>query len=96
MSNDPRCWRAPGWVWRSWRGSVLVMGPDGQAHQLDGAAAVVWRDLEAPGTVHELVDRSPDVWADAPGMPSELAAEALGALAAAGMVRSEPGDEAPG
>lgn len=60
MSDEVRFQRAPGWVWRRTRGSVLVMGPDQVAHQLDGAAALTWLALQEPGSPADLVARSRD------------------------------------
>ena len=60
MSEQVPYQRAPGWVWRRTRGSVLVMGPDGTAHQLDGAAALTWLALQEPGTATDVVRRGRD------------------------------------
>lgn len=91
MAPGTRYQRAPGWVWRAFRGSVLVMGPDLDALQLEGAAAVVWAALDRPATVTELVDRGGDVWAGAGGEPAVLADVALEELVAAGMVTTAHG-----
>lgn len=66
---------------------MLVMGPDAVAHQLDGAASIVWAELDQPTDVTTLVARSGDRWVGAHGEPADLATEAIELLVGAGLVR---------
>lgn len=76
--------RAPGWVWRNLRGAVLVMGPDEQAMQLEGAAAVVWRAVDPPRDRSQILAVAGPALADAARPGDELVDEALAELEAAG------------
>lgn len=54
MTADVRYRRRPGWPWRWWQGRVLAMSPDGEAVELDGAAAVAWSVLDGPRSADDL------------------------------------------
>lgn len=86
MDRLPPHERAPGWVWRRAGGAILVMGPAGEAHQLDGAAAVVWLCLERAGSEREVVARGADLWPSAEDAAAR-AREGIRALAELGAVR---------
>ncbi len=92
MDRLPLHERAPGWVWRRTGGAVLVMGPSGEAHQLDGAAAVVWLCLDRAGSEPEIVGRGSDLdlW-PAGEDPERRADEGLRALGELGAVRAAGG-----
>lgn len=97
MADQLRFQRAPGRVWRRARGSVLVMGPDRAAHQLDGAAALAWLALQEPGTAADVAQRAREHGAPGPADasdPGALAAwvdEALASLVREGIVVEDAG-----
>ncbi|MCU1496996.1 MAG: hypothetical protein JWM47_949 [Acidimicrobiales bacterium] len=86
MTGRARFQHASGWVWRWCRGSVLCVGPDGAATQLDGAAALVWAAMEQPATPAELLERAAERWAEAPGASEVLVAGAVDELMRLDMV----------
>ena len=57
--SEPVYSRAPDVVWRLGPDRVLVhfVGSDGRAQDLQGAAALVWISLDAPGTRADVVGR---------------------------------------
>ncbi len=62
-----------------------MMGPERQALQLDGAAALVWLGLETPATIANAIAMEADHWADVTE-PLPLAQDAADELCAAGIV----------
>lgn len=52
--------RSPDVVWRLGPDRVLVRrvsAPDGQAQDLEGAAALIWISLDEPGTASDVIER---------------------------------------
>lgn len=90
-SGDPRhrrYRRTPGIPHRWVDGTVVLAGLDGQLHDLQGGAALVWQVLEVPATVAELHAALSEVLPPGGAPPETAVAEAVALLADEGFVEA--------
>ena len=65
---------------------MLLVAPDGEAHELAGGAGIIWMVLDGPGTATEIRDRVGLIVASEPTPPLRDVEATLGLLVDAGLV----------